>query len=73
MIQTVILICALSLGRPDCQPDTARVVLQGPPAENEFTCMFTGQTTLAGTAIEVGKEEYVKVLCRRSKNGSTVG
>ncbi|MEM7225504.1 MAG: hypothetical protein AAF495_21180 [Pseudomonadota bacterium] len=73
MIQTVILICALSVGRPDCQPDTARVVLQGPPAENEIVCMFTGQTTLAGSAIEVGEEEYVKVLCRRSKNDSTVG
>ncbi len=73
MIQTVILVCALSLGRPDCQPDTARIVLQGPPAKNEMVCMFTGQTTLAGTAIEVGEGEYIKVLCRRSKNDSTVG
>ncbi|HSR71678.1 MAG TPA: hypothetical protein VLL72_04795 [Kiloniellales bacterium] len=65
MIKMLILICAVGLSRADCQPEVARVVMTGPDTDNPVACMFTGQAYLAGSAIEVGEDEYVKVLCRR--------
>lgn len=73
MVKVVILVCALSLPRVECQPETARAVLQGPEATNATTCMFRGQAFLAGSAISVGRDEWVKVLCQRTKIGGNVG
>lgn len=73
MVKVLILVCALSVPRLDCQPDTARAVLQGPQSVNAMTCMFRGQAYLAGSAIKVGREEWVKVLCQRSDINGNVG
>jgi hypothetical protein len=35
--------------------------------------MFRGQAFLAGSAISVGRDEWVKVLCQRTKIGGNVG
>ncbi len=73
MVKVVILVCALSLPRAECQPETARAVLQGPDAGNAVTCMSRGQAFLAGSAIKVGRNEWVKVLCQRTEIGGNVG
>ncbi len=73
MVKVVILVCALTLPRAECQPKTARAVLQGPDASNWTTCMFRGQAFLAGSAISVGRDEWVKVLCQRTEIGRNVG
>jgi hypothetical protein len=73
MVKVVILVCALSLPRAECQPETARAVLQGPDAGNATTCMSRGQAFLAGSAIRVGQNEWVKVLCQRTEIGGNVG
>jgi hypothetical protein len=73
MVKVVILVCALSLPRAECQPETARAVVQGPEATNATMCMFRGQAFLAGSAIEVGRNEWVKVLCQRTEIGRNVG
>jgi len=72
MIKVLILVCALGLDRGACQPDSARVVLRGPAADNPVACMFTGQAYLAGSAIEVGEDEYVKVQCGLPNDTRTV-
>ena len=73
VMKVLILVCALSLPRTDCQPETARVVLEGPDAGNEIACMLGAQAYLAGSAISVGQDERVKVLCRHSENTGNVG
>ena len=73
MVKVLILVCALSQPRAECQPETARVVLQGPEANNATMCMSRGQAFLAGSAIRVSPEEWVKVLCQRTEIGRNVG
>jgi hypothetical protein len=73
MVKVLILVCALSLPRAECKPETARAVVQGPEAVNATTCMFRGQAYLAGSAISVGRNEWVKVLCQRTEIGRNVG
>lgn len=65
MMKTVILICALSLSRPDCSPDTAIAVVQGPEAAHLAQCGFIGQAYLADTAMAnyLDGEHYIKILC----------
>ena len=65
----VILICASTLARPDCQESTARVVIQGPDAPNEVACALQSQAYLAQSAVEVGEQEYLKIKCSRSSIG----
>jgi hypothetical protein len=66
-IAVVILVCSASLGRPDCQLNTAIDVIRGPNVANEMMCAFIGQTTLAATALTPREgQEYVKILCMRS-------
>jgi hypothetical protein len=73
MVKVLILVCALSLPRAECQPETARAVVQGPGATNATTCMFRGQAFLAGSAIRVARNEWVKVLCQQTGITGNVG
>jgi hypothetical protein len=67
-IAVVILICSASLGRPDCQMNTALDVIRGPNVANEMMCAFVGQTTIAATALTPRDgAEYVKIMCMRSQ------
>jgi hypothetical protein len=66
-IAIVILICSASLGRPDCQINTALDVIRGPNVANEMMCALFGQTTIAATAVAPRNgDEYVKIMCLRS-------
>jgi hypothetical protein len=66
-IAVVILVCSASLGRPDCQLNTALDVIRGPNVTNEMMCAFMGQTTIAATAIVPREgEEYLKIMCVRT-------
>ncbi len=65
MMKTVILICALSVTRPDCSPDTATIMVQGPDATGLASCGFVGQAYLADTSLAeyLQDEHYLKILC----------
>jgi hypothetical protein len=66
-IAVVILVCSASLGRPDCQLDTAIDVIRGPNVASDMMCAFAGQTTIAATAIVPREgQEYLKVMCVRT-------
>ena len=65
MFKVILLICASSIPRGDCQVETARDVLRGPDAVDLIACGFQSQAYFAGT--ELGRQirdgEYVKILC----------
>lgn len=65
MMKTLILVCALATARPDCNPDTAMAVVQGPDAGGLANCGFVGQAYLADTALAsyLDGEHYLKILC----------
>jgi hypothetical protein len=66
-IAVVILVCSASLGRPECQMNTALDVIRGPNVANEMMCSLIGQTTIAATALTPREgEEYVKIMCMRA-------
>jgi len=76
VFSVLILVCAAALARQECRIETARAVIQGPDANNEVMCAFHGQAYLAGT--QIGRDlrpgqEYVKVLCRRTTIGPSIG
>lgn len=65
MMNTVILICALSMTRPDCSTETAISVINGPDATSLASCGFLGQAYLADTTLAdyLDGEHYLKILC----------
>jgi hypothetical protein len=71
LFQVVILVCAMTMPRGDCQPDTALDVIRGPDAQNELMCGFHGQAYLASSAIgrRLRTDEYVKIKCTRTGIG----
>lgn len=74
MMKVVLLVCALAMPRPECQEENARVVIQGPDAQNEMVCAMQSQAYFASTAIEIGASEYLKIKCVRTAIGrSNVG
>jgi hypothetical protein len=71
-IAVVILICSASLGRAECQLNTALDVIRGPNVANEMMCALSGQSTIAATAIAPdGSDEYVKIICVRATTKSS--
>lgn len=68
MFTTLILVCALGQEPRDCQPETAISVTRGPDSENELICGLHGQAYIASTEIRPGPGEWLKIMCRRSKN-----
>ena len=69
MFKVLILICAASLDRGACTPQTAVDVVRGPPQHTMSQCMHESQTTLAQTTIapEPGKQ-YMKIVCTGDVN-----
>lgn len=65
MMKTVILICALSMPRPECSTETAVSVVQGPGATHLAQCGFIAQAYVADTAMAnyLDGEHYLKILC----------
>ena len=69
MMKVVLLVCAATIPRLDCQEQTARLVIQGPDAQNEMMCAVRSQAYFAETAMEVGESEYLKIKCTRTAIG----
>ena len=69
MMKVVLLVCAATLARPECQERTARLVVQGPDAANQWACAVRSQAYFAETALEIGEEEYLKILCTHTAIG----
>lgn len=70
-----ILICALGLAAPACQPDTALDVLRAPAEgiNNPFTCLREAEAYFAALDYPMPANSYTKFACMRSQPPSNVG
>jgi hypothetical protein len=67
----MILICAATLSRSDCQPETATDIVRGPEVDNAIMCGLNAQTMIAGTdLLQPDKTQYMKVVCTSSKDAA---
>lgn len=66
--KVILLVCATSVPRGECQIDTAMDIITGPDARNEVTCGMMSQAYVATTTLgrRLTDDEYLKILCRRS-------
>ena len=67
MYSILVLICSTALSHADCQAKTAQDVVRGPTVDNAMMCALNAQTMIARTDL-VQSDEYMKVVCTRSKN-----
>jgi hypothetical protein len=67
MYSILVLICSTALSHADCQAKTALDVVRGPTVDNPMMCGLNAQTMVARTDLVQG-DEYMKVVCTRSKN-----
>ncbi len=72
-INVLLLICSSLLSNADCQVDTAELVIQGPSAKSSYECAMVGQTYLAGSAIQIGRDQWLKIVCSREWVPEDVG
>jgi len=74
MFQVLILLCAIELSPPYCQPHTALEVITGPEAQNEVMCGVYGQEFAAERSMShpLRAGEYLKLVCTRTTIGPTV-
>jgi len=72
MFQVLILVCAIAVAPPDCQPGSAIETIRGPEAANEVACGFHGQAYFAQHH-RLRDGEYLKVTCTRTSIGKTAG
>ena len=63
MMKVVLLVCAATLARPECQERTARLVVQGPDARSQMACAVRSQAFFAETALTIDESEYLTILC----------
>ena len=64
MVSVYALLCAATLLRGDCTPETAIDVVRMPDADNELACFRGAMTTMAQLAIQPQDGEYWKIVCR---------
>lgn len=69
MMKVLLLVCAAATPHFQCQEGNARIVMQGPDVGNEISCAMRSQAYIAGTAIEIGAAEYLKIKCVRTRIG----
>ena len=67
MYSILVLICSTALSHADCQAKTALDVVRGPTVDNPMMCGLNAQTMVARTDLVQG-DDYMKVVCTRSKN-----
>jgi hypothetical protein len=67
MYSILVLICSTALSHADCQAKTALDVVRGPTVDNPMMCGLNAQTMIARTDLVQG-DDYMKVVCTRSKN-----
>ena len=71
MYSIVILICSTALSHSDCETKTALDVVRGPTVDNAMMCPLNAQTMIARTDLVQGdRSEFMKVVCRPSKNAN---
>ena len=65
MMKAVILICALSMSRPDCSVETAANVIRGPEANALAQCGLLGHAHPASSQLVgyLDGDNYVKIVC----------
>jgi hypothetical protein len=62
MLTALVLVC--SMHAATCDQRDARIVVRVPePSALPFLCLRNGQAYLAGSGLEVGDDEIVKVIC----------
>jgi hypothetical protein len=61
----LILVCSASLAVPDCSVQNAIDVVRGPESNSAYGCGLASQAMIASTALgpELGKDQYVKIVC----------
>ena len=69
MMKVLLLVCAAATPHFECQESNARVVIQGPDVRNALGCATRSQAYFAGTVIEIGAAEYLKIKCVRTGIG----
>lgn len=71
MFKVLVLICAASIPRSECQTWSAVDVYEGPTARNEISCGFQTQALMAQASLQrpIHDDEYVKIMCRRTAIG----
>ncbi len=65
MMKVLILVCAAAMARSDCGANTARIIVEGPEATNAISCARRSQAYFAESSLEIGKDEYIKIVCAR--------
>ena len=67
MIKVVVLVCATSTPRAECQPDTALDIIKAPDASTMGLCSLQAQAFLAQTAVarDLASDNYLKIQCTR--------
>lgn len=64
-MKAVILVCALSMSRPDCSVETAANVIRGPEANALAQCGLLGHAHPASAQLVgyLDGDNYVKIVC----------
>jgi hypothetical protein len=69
MLTALVLICSIHVA--PCSADLARMVVRVPERSAlPFLCLRNGQAYLAGSGLEVGEDELVRVICVRERGGA---
>jgi hypothetical protein len=65
VLAALVLVC--SINAASCNEQQARMVLRVPEASAlPFACLRNGLAYIAGSRLEVGEDEIVKVVCTRA-------
>ena len=75
LVKAILLVCATSVPRAECQPETALHVINGPDATTADLCGFQAQAFMATMAFaeDLGQGTYLKVRCSRERDTAVVG
>jgi hypothetical protein len=69
MLTALVLVCSIHVA--PCSADLARMVVRVPERSAlPFLCLRNGQAYLAGSGLEVGEDELVRVICVRERGGA---
>jgi hypothetical protein len=69
MLAALVLVCNLATPVLECDQTMATQYLRVPGTfESAATCTLQAEAYLAGTSIDIAKNEYVKVVCMHSVN-----
>ena len=73
MVNAVLLICAVTVPRAECQPETALDVLVAPEATTTGLCGFQSQAYIASLRLSetLGKTTYLKIQCKMGRRAIT--